>query len=106
MKTDWKKLGFIIHKGDEKDPGPDLFLNREQGQQAWIVSGQPTLHTTRPDTTVRRVGDLMRQQAIMLSRDLIAVKPELVQPGALLTLHAAPNAGLSLTPAGIQGAAP
>ncbi|ACO46467.1 pullulanase-type alpha-1,6-glucosidase [Deinococcus deserti] len=103
MKTDWKKLGLIIHKGDEKDPGPDMFLNREQGQQAWIVSGQPTLHTTRPDTSVRRVGDLTRQQAIMVSRDLIAVKPDMVQPGALLTLHASSTAGLTLTPAGVQG---
>ncbi|WP_221090392.1 pullulanase-type alpha-1,6-glucosidase [Deinococcus aquaedulcis] len=103
MKTDWKKLNFIVHKGDEKDPGPDMTLAAEQGNQAWVVSGKTQVYTTRPDTSVRQVGDLMRAQAIMLSRDLIAVKPELVQPGAFLTLHAAKNAGLKLTAAGVDG---
>ena len=103
MKTDWKKLGFIVHKGDEKDPGPDFFLTPDRGNQAWVVSGKTELFTTRPDTTVRTVGDLMKQQAIMLSRDLIAVKPELVQGGAQYTLFTAPDAGLKLTPAGVDG---
>lgn len=103
MKTDWKKLGFVVHKGDEKDPGPDFFLTPDRGNQAWVVSGKTELFTTRPDTTVRTVGDLMKQQAIMLSRDLIAVKPELVQGGAQYTLFTAPDAGLKLTPAGVDG---
>ena len=103
MKTDWKKLGFIVHKGDEKDPGPDFFLTPDRGNQAWVVSGKTELFTTRPDTSVRTVGDLMKQQAIMLSRDLIAVKPELVQGGAQYTLFTAPDAGLKLTPAGVDG---
>ena len=99
MKTDWKKLGFIVHNGDNKDPGADQVLTSEMGNQAWIVSGSATVNTTRPDTGVRTVGDLTRQQAVMLSRDLIAVKPEFVQPGALLTLHAARAGGLKLTAA-------
>ncbi|MVN87230.1 pullulanase-type alpha-1,6-glucosidase [Deinococcus sp. HMF7620] len=103
MKTDWKKLNFIVHKGDEKDPGPDMTLSSEQGNQAWVVSGKTEVYTTRPDTSVRQVGDLMKQQAVMLSRDLVAVKPELVQPGAFLTLHAAKDASLKLTAAGVDG---
>lgn len=103
MKTDWKKLGFIVHKGDEKDPGPDMILTREQGTQAWIVSGNATVNTTKPDTSVRTVGDLTRQQAIMLGAYQIAVKPELVQPGAFLTLHAAPDASLKLGADGVSG---
>ncbi len=103
MKTDWKKLGFIVHKGDEKDPGPDMILTREMGTQAWIVSGSATVNTTRPDTSVRTVGDLTRQQAIMLSSTLIAVKPELVQPGAFLTLHTAQDASLKLGTGGVDG---
>ncbi|AWT35780.1 hypothetical protein GCM10008956_05040 [Deinococcus arenae] len=103
MKTDWKKLGFIVHSGDNKDPGADQVLTSEMGNQAWIVSGNATVNTTRPDTSVRTVGDLTRQQAVMLSRDLIAVKPEFVQPGALLTLHAARAGGLKLTGAGVDG---
>lgn len=103
MKTDWKKLNFIVHKGDEKDPGPDQTLNAAQGVQAWIVSGSPAVNTTRPDTSVRQTGDLMKQQAIMLGRDTVAVKPGFVQPGAFLTLHTAPDASLKLTPAGVDG---
>ncbi len=108
MKTDWKKLNFIIHKGDEKDPGPDMTLGAAQanpagGAQAWIVSGKTEVNTTKPDTSVRQVGDLKKQAAIMLGRDLLAVKPDFVQPGALLTLHTAQDASLKLTPAGVDG---
>ncbi|WP_188904708.1 pullulanase-type alpha-1,6-glucosidase [Deinococcus aerophilus] len=108
MKTDWKKLNFIIHKGDEKDPGPDMTLSAAQANpagsaQAWIVSGNTAVNTTKPDTSVRQVGDLKKQRAIMLERDLVAVKPDFVQPGALLTLHTAQDASLKLTPAGVDG---
>ncbi|GIK73068.1 MAG: alpha-amylase [Chloroflexota bacterium] len=34
-------LGFIIHRGDEKDPGPDQFLNLATGREAWVVSAVP-----------------------------------------------------------------
>ncbi|MBB6018252.1 pullulanase-type alpha-1,6-glucosidase [Deinococcus radiopugnans] len=105
MKTDWKKLNFIIHKGDEKDPGPDMTLSAEQGTQAWIVSGNAAVNTARPETSVRQIGDLRKQGAIMLGRDTVAVKPGFVQPGALLTLHAALDASLKLTPAGVDGGA-
>ncbi|MDO4246119.1 MAG: pullulanase-type alpha-1,6-glucosidase [Deinococcus sp.] len=103
MKTDWQKLGFIVHKGDEKDPGPDGTLTRAMGNQIWVVSGKTDLSTTRPDTSVRTVGDLRKQQAIMLGRDLIAVKPELVRPGAWLTLHVSPTAALKLGADGVSG---
>ncbi|GHF39683.1 pullulanase [Deinococcus metalli] len=103
MKTDWTKLGFLIHKGDEKDPGPDMLLTREMGTQAWIVSGNAAVNTTRPDTTVRVVGDLSKQQAIMLSATQLAVKPELAQPGAFLTLHVSLDAGLKLGADGVSG---
>ncbi|KEF35601.1 alpha-dextran endo-1,6-alpha-glucosidase [Deinococcus sp. RL] len=103
MKDGWQKLNFIVHRGDEKDPGPDQSLAREAGNQAWVVSGKNEVYTTRPDTSVRQVGDLQKQQAIMVGADLVAVKPELVQPGAFLTLHASPTASLKLTPAGVEG---
>ncbi|MDV6375348.1 pullulanase-type alpha-1,6-glucosidase [Deinococcus arenicola] len=103
MKTDWKKLNFIVHKGDEKDPGADLTLTSDQGAQAWIVGGNAAVNTTKPDTGVRQVGDLKKQQAIMLGRDTVAVKAGFVQSGAFLTLHSAPDVSLKLTPAGVDG---
>ena len=118
MKNDWKKLGLIVHKGDLKDPGSDQFVTREPADQAasdqtaagqaggrevWIVSGRAALSTTRPDPSAPAVGDLSRQQAIMLGRDLIAVRPEVAPPGARLTLHASAAAGLKLGGQGVTG---
>jgi hypothetical protein len=40
-------LNFIVHKGDEKDPGPDQSIVPADQATAWIVSGDPTVHATR-----------------------------------------------------------
>jgi pullulanase-type alpha-1,6-glucosidase len=40
-------LNFIIHKGDDKDPGPDQQIVPSRQPVAWIVSGDETLHETR-----------------------------------------------------------
>lgn len=43
---DATKLGFIIHQGDTKDPGPDQFLiPAEHGYRIWRLQGDPTLYT-------------------------------------------------------------
>jgi len=41
------ELGFLVHKGDEKDPGPDQKLVPSEQPSAWIVSGDETVHATR-----------------------------------------------------------
>ncbi|GGR31722.1 pullulanase-type alpha-1,6-glucosidase [Deinococcus ruber] len=97
------KLNFIIHKGDDKDPGPDQSVAASAGNQAWVVSGSSTVKTTRPDTTAAVRGDLSRQQAIWLTRDTLAVKPELLNGGALLNLHFSAAGNLKLTAAGVVG---
>lgn len=33
------RVGFIIHQGDKKDPGPDQFLENAACREVWIVSG-------------------------------------------------------------------
>ncbi|TSA82429.1 pullulanase-type alpha-1,6-glucosidase [Deinococcus detaillensis] len=99
----WTKLNFIIHKGDDKDPGPDQSLPASSGNQAWIISGSPAVNTARPDTSVRPVGDLSQQQAIWLTRDTLAVKPTLLANGALLNLYSSTAGDLKLTPAGVTG---
>ena len=41
-------LNFIIHKGDEKDPGPDQSdRSCRSTSDAWIVSGDETIYETR-----------------------------------------------------------
>ena len=42
-----KPVNFIIHKGDEKDPGPDQSLNPVDGADAWVVSGDATVYKQR-----------------------------------------------------------
>ena len=37
-------LNFIIHRGDEKDPGPDQSIVPSQQPTAWIMSGDETIH--------------------------------------------------------------
>jgi len=33
-------MGYILHRGDEKDPGPDQFLNFETwGYEVWQLQG-------------------------------------------------------------------
>ncbi|MEZ4732567.1 MAG: pullulanase-type alpha-1,6-glucosidase [Caldilineaceae bacterium] len=42
-----KPVNFIIHKGDEKDPGPDQSMNPLDSADAWVVSGDATVYKQR-----------------------------------------------------------
>jgi hypothetical protein len=35
-------VNFIIHRGDQKDPGPDQFFIPKETASAWVVSGDET----------------------------------------------------------------
>lgn len=41
-----KPVNFIVHRGDEKDPNADLAVDLGVGE-AWIASGDATVHPTR-----------------------------------------------------------
>ena len=41
------ELSFIIHRGEDKDPGPDQQIIPAQQPVAWIMSGDETIHETR-----------------------------------------------------------
>src|SRR6266404_4398 len=46
-----QNVGFIIHKGNIKDPGPNEFIDpATQGNEYWQLSGSNVLHTTQPST--------------------------------------------------------
>ena len=98
LTDDAQTLGFIVHKGDEKDPGPDMFLMPgEMGNEVWVMSGDSTIYTQLPDaTTAAPKGDLGKAQAHWLSRDTVAWNLGEVPEGAQVTLHYAPDAGLTL----------
>lgn len=104
LKEGAKKVGFIVHKGDEKDPGPDMFLDLEQhGREIWVLSGSAQIFKARPDTASLPKGDLAKAQAHWLSRDTIAWNPEGYKPGAQIKLYYSLNAGLKLSRDGLSG---
>ncbi len=47
IKDATKPVNFIIHKGDEKDPGPDQSMNPSAGADVWINSGDETIYKQR-----------------------------------------------------------
>lgn len=44
------QLGFIIHDCNIKDPGPDMHLQINQHNEAWVLSGNATVFLTQPTT--------------------------------------------------------
>jgi hypothetical protein len=47
------ELNYIVHKGDEKDPGPDqIFVFSEMGCAVWLVEGQETQYRVILDITL------------------------------------------------------
>ncbi len=101
LKVGAKQLGFIVHKGDLKDPGADQFLNLAILREVWIVSGSTAIEKTPPDVSALAAGDLTRAKAYWLDRDTF-VWPGMVA-GAEVRLHAAPDASLKLGRDGITG---
>ncbi len=103
LKPDAKKLGFIVHKGDQKDPGPDMFLMLdEQGSEVWVVSGRDQLFTEPPDVARLALGDLSKSRAQWLDRRTMVWNIAL-REGDVVRLNAAPLGVLELTPEGVQG---
>jgi pullulanase-type alpha-1,6-glucosidase len=49
-------LGFIIHKGDQKDPGPDQFIRIDtDGNMLFVVSGISDVSTAPPGAVAFRI---------------------------------------------------
>jgi pullulanase len=103
LKPGAKKLGFIVHKGDVKDPGPDMFLMLEElGREVWLVSGRDELFTEPPDVAALALGDLTKSRAHWLDRSTIAWNIAL-KDGDVVRLHAAPLGELELLPTEVRG---
>jgi pullulanase len=103
LKPSAAKLGLIVHKGDQKDPGPDMFLDVAARKQAWIVSGRNELAASPPDVSALAFGDLSRQKAHWVDRTTL-LWPTTAPAGAEFRLYASPDASLRLTKSGVSGA--
>ncbi len=47
LLPDASEVGFIPHKGDEKDPGPDRFFNPTQNPEIWLKQGDLTVYPSQ-----------------------------------------------------------
>ena len=103
LTEDAQQLGFIIHRGDEKDPGPDMFIALDETKEAWIISRSSTIYTDQPDILATAQGDLGKAKAHWLRPDLIAWEVGDVLDTMTVQLHASPQAGLELTEETVSG---
>ena len=101
------QIGYILHRGDEKDPGPDQALVvGEDGYEVWQLQGMdppdgPYLYPLEATGPVSR-GDLSEQRAYWVDEDTI-LWPAATEAGADYRLHYAPTGGLALTDEGVDG---
>ncbi|MGL4610293.1 MAG: pullulanase-type alpha-1,6-glucosidase [Trueperaceae bacterium] len=103
LKSDAQKLGFILHKGEEKDPNADMFLEpATMGNEVWILSGNETIYSERPDIATASSSDLSKAKAHWVTPDLILWDVGTVVLGTTFALHVSPDASLELTDAGMS----
>jgi pullulanase len=98
-------LGFIIHNcvQNVKDPGPDMHLNTLLYNEAWVISGDPTVYTTQPTPQQILNGVFQEEQAYWLDRRRLAIQPQYFQSGWTYFLNASPSGGLQLGDSGVTG---
>ena len=101
LKPDAKKLGFIVHKGDLKDPGVDQFLDVTKQREAWLVSGRADVSASPPDVAGLAFGDLSRARAHWIDRSTL-VWPDAPADAAFQLLESS-DAKLRLTREGVSG---
>ncbi|RIK37201.1 MAG: DUF3372 domain-containing protein, partial [Chloroflexi bacterium] len=99
------ELGYILHRGDEKDPGPDQFLNfATYGYEVWQLQGaDPEKPYILP--ILRGAvggGDLSKQRAHWLTQNTIAWNVDF-DPSLRYTLRYATEGGIALANGAISG---
>ncbi|NNE43494.1 MAG: DUF3372 domain-containing protein, partial [Gemmatimonadetes bacterium] len=98
-----ERIGFIVHRGEEKDPGPDQFLEVERhGLEVWTVSGSAELHSAPPDVSRLGLGDLTRSRAFWVDARTVAWDV-FVPSGGTVRLHASADGSLKLERDGVSG---
>ncbi len=102
LKPAATRLGIIIHKGDQKDPGADMFLDLATQKEAWIVSGKLELAKSAPDVSALAFGDLSRARAHWVDRTTLLWAGAPASVGTF-ALHVSPTAALRLTTPGVTG---
>ena len=109
LVADATQLAYILHRGDEKDPGPDQFLVLDKwGHEVWQLQGEgpnpEEPHYVLPllATGGANPGNINEQSAYWVDARTIAWDAA-TSPSLSYTLHYAPEGGLEATAAGISG---
>ena len=100
-------IGYILHRGDEKDPGPDQFLNVDEwGYEVWQlqaleagVPNEPQFVSPLLGEAGPNPGNIGQQSAYWVDESTILWDVA----GQNITLHYAPAGGLEATESGITG---
>ncbi len=104
-----QKIGFIVHRGDEKDPGPDMFLDVSEGRnalggkEAWIVTGSTEIFDERPELAGAGGGNLRAAKAHWVLPDLLAWRTGVALPGDAYRLYYAADGSLTLADGEVVG---
>jgi pullulanase len=98
-------LGFIVHNiaTKMKSTPADLHLNVSIYNEAWIVSGDPTVYLTQPTTQQLLNGNFLKLQAFWIDRSTVLVQSVYFQSGAKYLLISDKSASLTLTANGVTG---
>ena len=100
-------LGFIVHNisTGTKDPGPDMHLDVAHFNEAWVISGDAQVFTTRPTAAQLLDAVFFKMQAFWIDRTTVAIQGQFLQSGLKYLLNYDPNANLQLTATGVTGGA-
>ncbi|MBN1666182.1 MAG: pullulanase-type alpha-1,6-glucosidase, partial [Anaerolineales bacterium] len=108
MLPDADHLNYIVHKGDEKDPGPDQKLQfSTRGREIWLIEGSAEQFIS-PEAAMEAIkaaslGDITNKtQAYWLSRNYIAWNADLTAD-LMVNLYYDPEGGIQLTENGLEG---
>jgi pullulanase len=98
-------LGFIIHNCalNIKDPGPDMHLNIGVHNEAWVISGDPTVYTSQPTPAQLLNGVFHEQQVYWLDHQRLAIQQQYFKTDWTYYLNSSLTGGLELGSSSVTG---
>ncbi|ADW71079.1 pullulanase-type alpha-1,6-glucosidase [Granulicella tundricola] len=98
-------LGFIVHNiatGTKNTPA-DLHLDVADYNEAWIISGDPTVYLTQPTAAQLLNANFLKLQAFWIDKKTILIQNAYAAPGGSYYLSSDKSAALALGANGVTG---
>jgi len=108
MQPTADSLNYIVHKGDQKDPGPDQILNfNAKGREIWLIEGSAQQFSSPEEALeaqkAAKAGDITNKAlAYWVSKNTLAWDVNL-DPNDDVYIYYDPEGHLQLTENGIEG---